>query len=116
MKSDWFTEPSLFDESPGRARKDDYDTSKAGAANVQLRAGTQKTKLLEAFRQASPKSLTDEQAAILAGIPLTSCYWKRCGELRDLGLIEWVMLPDGTHEMRDGSQGTMRNTSKAVLD
>ena len=114
MKSDWFVEPSLFDESPGRARKGDYETSKAGAKDVQPRAGSQKAKLLEAFRQAHPKSLTDEQAAILAGVPMMSCYWKRCGELRDLGLIEWVMLPDGSHETRDGSQGTMRNTSRAV--
>jgi hypothetical protein len=33
--------------------------------------------------------MTDEEAGKMAGLyEVHSCYWKRCGELRQLGLIE----------------------------
>lgn len=66
----------------GRHRNPDWVTSIAGARSVQYRAGTQKAKLLDAYRDAYPAGLTDDEAAVRAGLPLTSCYWKRCGELR----------------------------------
>lgn len=72
----------LFDQRPGRSRKDDWVTSIAGAESVAYRAGSQKARLLAAYEAAYPKSLTDDEACVAAGMPLTSCYWKRCGELR----------------------------------
>ena len=74
------------DDRRGRHRKDDWDTSVAGAAAVAYRAGTQKARLLAAYRN-HPRGLTDEEAAREVGLQLT-CYWKRCGELRQDGMIE----------------------------
>ena len=76
------TEPTLFDPRPGRHRHDDWVTSIAGANSVAYRSGSQKAKLLAAYEAAYPNGLTDDEACVTAGLPLTSCYWKRCGELR----------------------------------
>lgn len=86
------TAPSLFDQpetdtAPGRARRDDHASSKAGAASVAMRAGTQKHRLLTAYAAAGHEGLTDDAAAIAVGLD-RSCFWKRCGELRDVGAIE----------------------------
>jgi hypothetical protein len=94
----WKRPRSVVDHAPGRARRDDYATSRAGAESVKYRAGSQKAKLLAAF--ASSAGLTDEQAATQAGLSMRSCFWKRCGELRDAGLIIF------TGEQRVGSSGT----------
>ena len=76
------TEPTLFDPRPGRHRHDDWVTSIVGANSVAYRSGSQKAKLLAAYEAAYPNGLTDDEACVTAGLPLTSCYWKRCGELR----------------------------------
>lgn len=67
----------------GRHRNPDWTTSVKGAASVAYRAGSQKALLLQAYKDAYPHGLTDDEACVAAGLPLTSCYWKRCGELRD---------------------------------
>lgn len=67
----------------GRHRTPDWTTSVAGAKSVAYRAGSQKALLLAAYKNAYPGGLTDDEACIAAGLPLTSCYWKRCGELRE---------------------------------
>jgi hypothetical protein len=82
---------TLFDEAAlvhTRHRANDHETSTQAASDVSFRAGTQKAKLLLAF--ATGFTLTDEQAAIEAGLSLRSCFWKRCGELREMGLIEFT--------------------------
>ena len=66
----------------GRTRNPDWTSSIMGAQSVAYRAGSQKARLLDAYQQAYPLGLTDDEAAVAAGLPLTSCYWKRCGELR----------------------------------
>ena len=71
----------------GRHRNPDWSTSIIAAEKVSYRAGSQKSLLLEAYRNAYPRGLTDDEAAMAAGLPLTSCYWKRCGELRQDGVI-----------------------------
>lgn len=71
------------DYSNGRHRHPDWVTSVKGAESVAYRAGSQKALLLAAYKNAYPAGLTDDEACIAAGLPLTSCYWKRCGELRD---------------------------------
>jgi hypothetical protein len=81
---------SLFDEqdhSPGRTRTDDHATSYAGADSITFRAGSQKAKLMNAYREAGYGGLTDEQAAANAHLPAMSCWWKRCNELREAGAI-----------------------------
>lgn len=75
---------TLFDPDyrNGRHRSPDWVTSIAGAESVAYRAGSQKAKLLQAYKDAYPNGLTDDEACVAADLPLTSCYWKRCGELR----------------------------------
>lgn len=92
----------------GRHRNPDWVTSIAGAGSVQYRAGTQKAKLLSAFRKAHPEALTDEEAALTAGISLSSEYSKRCGELRQDGAIVVVRFPDGQPMTRAGGSGVQR--------
>jgi hypothetical protein len=85
-------------------RTGDYATSVEGAANVATRAPNQRTRLLWAYFYAAEAGLTDEQAAQFCGL-LNSCYWKRCGELRRDGYIQFVP------RVRPGASGTNRNVS-----
>ena len=80
---------TLFDPDyrSGRHRYPDWSTSIIGAERIAYRSGSQKDKLLAAYRNAHPNGLTDDEAAAAAGLPMTSCYWKRCGELREDGAI-----------------------------
>ena len=70
-------------------RRSDPPTSKEAAASRdnRMRWGSQRHRLLEAFAERA--DMTDEEAGKATGLyALRACYWKRCGELRDLGLIE----------------------------
>jgi len=69
------TEPS--------ARGTEAWTSHAAATSMRGAAVTQREMLLEVY-EANPAGLTDEEACALAAIP---GGWKRCSELRALGLI-----------------------------
>lgn len=82
-------QPTMFDPDfrNGRTRNPDWTSSIMGAQSVAYRAGSQKARLLDAYQQAYPLGLTDDEAAVAAGLPLTSCYWKRCGELRQDNMI-----------------------------
>lgn len=104
---------ALHDPNPqrGRVRHDDYSTSIAGAADVAKRAGGQKAQLLAAFAQAGPEGLNDEEAAERADLPIRSCWWKRCGELRDMGLIQFLTDADGNEITRVASSGLARKVS-----
>jgi hypothetical protein len=93
---------------------DDWTTSVAGANSVAYRAGSQKAKLLEAFKDAYPEGLTDEEAAVRAGISLGSEYSKRCGELRQDARIA-VLEVLGEVVTRAGSSGVQRIVSKYVI-
>ena len=90
---------TLFDPDyrSGRHRYPDWSTSIAGAKSVSYRSGSQKEKLLSAYKNAHPSGLTDDEAAVAAGLPLTSCYWKRCGELREDGAIEVGQVRKSRH-------------------
>ncbi len=70
------------------ARKVDPVTSHMAGANVQRRVNGQKWRLLLAYAGAED-GLTDEQAAMVAGLADVRgcCWWKRCSELRELGMI-----------------------------
>jgi|APGre2960657444_1045066.scaffolds.fasta_scaffold223501_1 hypothetical protein len=72
------------------ARQDDPETSKAGAKSVALRAGSQRAKLLLAFMDGFDRfPMSDEYAAKAAQLyTVPNCgWWKRCSDLRKLGLI-----------------------------
>lgn len=89
---------------PPRTRTGDYETSNEGAIKVAHRATAQARALLTMFDVNHVHGLTDEQAADAANL-LQSCYWKRCGELRAQGLIEY------NGETRVGLAGVRRRVS-----
>lgn len=90
-------------------RPSGYITEKLGSEDVAKRKPTQQDKLLKEYAKAY-LGLTDEEAAINAGLEHT-CYWKRCGELREKGYITTMELPmDGpTRDVaRKGRAGVYR--------
>lgn len=69
-------------------RATDPDTSIAGAKDVKPRQGSQMWQLLEQYND-HRRGLTDEEAGVFSGLAQRrACYWKRCSDLRNLGLIE----------------------------
>ena len=104
------TELTMFDPDfrNGRHRSPDWVTSVEGARSVAYRAGSQKARLLQAFKDAHPEPLTDEEAASRAGISLNSEYSKRCGELRQDRAIVVVRSPEGEPMTRAGASGVQR--------
>lgn len=66
-------------------RRSDPATSRAGAASSAMRSGSQRHRLLITY--GSGVSQTADEARRRAGLARTSCYWKRCSELREAGLI-----------------------------
>jgi hypothetical protein len=78
--------PIVYDQRPGRHRRNDRDGSVRGAESVAYRAGSQKQRLLIAFHMAGDDGLTDDEAALAVSLD-RSCFWKRCGELRQDGMI-----------------------------
>lgn len=97
---------------PPASRRDDWETSKAAERMIAAKRPTQVLRMLRAYQFLER---TDEEAADRSEL-LRSCYWKRAGELRALGLIE------ATGETRKGSAGTARivcritDEGKRVLD
>lgn len=61
-------------------------TSKDGWEQVQVRAGSQRARLLRAYADAGDGGLTNHEAGVAADL-LNSCYWKRCSELKEAGYI-----------------------------
>ncbi len=71
-------------------RPTDPPTSQKAARSPgnRLRWGSQRHLLLGEFWAAGASGLTDEEAGKAAGLyDKRSCFWKRCGELRELELI-----------------------------
>ena len=69
-------------------RVSDPDTSAQGAKDVRLRQSSQMYKLLEQYIT-HRLGLTDEEAGVFSGLASRGAgYWKRCSDLRRLGLIE----------------------------
>ena len=68
-------------------RASDPATSRAGAEDITVRAGSQRHLLLERY---AAGSMTDEEAGYQSGLAHRPrcCYWKRCSELRAAGFIE----------------------------
>jgi len=78
----------------------DPDTSANGAADVRPRQGSQAMQLLTESANARI-GLTDEEAGHRSGLAQRGAgYWKRCSDLRRLGLIE------DSHTTRPGSSGS----------
>lgn len=81
-------QPGLFDpldRDTAPARSSDPHTSHA-AAKMPFRRLSQRHILLVIYERHAADGLTDEEAAIEAGI-WRGCPWKRCSELREQGMI-----------------------------
>lgn len=103
-----------LDIRPGRARRTDPTTSHEAGDQVAYRAGSSKALLMTAFAS-HPDGLTDEEAAIIAGVSLTSEYAKRCSELRDAMLIVPRINPaTGEPLTRAGRSGLQRIVCRPV--
>ena len=78
----------------------DPETSSQGATDVRPRQGSQAMQLLTVYANARI-GLTDEEAGQRSGLAQKGAgYWKRCSDLRRLGLIE------DSHTTRTGSSGS----------
>jgi hypothetical protein len=72
------------------ARASNPSTSRQAAKSVQVRAGTQRHRLLQTYLN-GPQ--TDEEAGNASGLRKPGCaYWMRCSELRQGGFIQPVGL------------------------
>lgn len=92
-------------------RDHDPDTSVMAAASVITRAGSQKSLLLIHYTQAGERGMTDEEAGIVSGLKGTGAnYWRRCSDLRALGLIK----PTG--EYRLSTMGERRMVCRATAE
>jgi len=89
-------------------RSVDPDTSREGAKDVRPRQGSQMALLLSAYAQHRIFGLTDEQAGQESGLASRPrcCYWKRCSDLRNAGLIE------DTGDRKEGSSGSLMMISR----
>jgi hypothetical protein len=121
-----FDDPALFaDDDVGRSipsRTTDPETSHAAFQSILVTASNQRGKLLLPYRYATD-GLTDEEAQERSGVPVRSCWWKRCSELREVGLIVatgdvrkgqagvermvCVITPEGRAKLREIEQGTL---------
>lgn len=104
---------SLF-ETITRARTSDPETSHESAAHVS-KSETNKSQcraLLNAHIL-NANGLTDEEAAVAAGLDITSgiCYWHRASDLRAMGYIEWLYDGNGKLVKRTGSLRRPRGVS-----
>lgn len=107
------TTASLFDAEPELAqtpanriaRGTDPETSHIAARAVAPRTGSQKAKLLAAYR-AAPEGLTDFEAAMRTGLSHQSVT-KRASDLRNEGFIEKI-------ERRTGPYGVPVSVCRAV--
>jgi len=92
-------------------RATDPDTSRQASL---LRVGTHRAVLLEQYFYAT-LGLTDEEAgarAALAGHDIKG-YWKRCSDLRTIGLIEDLGI---RRALTSGSQGIVCAITQAGID
>lgn len=88
-------------------RNTDPATSHKGAADVVVRAGTQRAKLLAAYVAGTVRlELTADQAMRRAGVSERSCYWKRVSELVAGGYLE------DTGQERMGEQGSSQRVNR----
>jgi hypothetical protein len=92
---------------PPMVRTPDHDTSIEGAATAELTKESVQLKLLAAWYRAGEKGFTDEECAEAAGLT-DACYWKRAGELRAQGKIQY------NGEKRKGRKGVARKVSVFV--
>lgn len=96
-----------MDKFVGTRSNQDYETSVNADVKMALSAPNLRAKMLESYVAAGSDGLTDDEAARDAGL-LDTCYWKRCNELRQAGLIR------NTGRKRIGLSGVKRIVCEVV--
>ena len=94
----------------GQARATDLPTAKAAA--TQVKPGGARYALLKAHLS-DLKGMTDEEAAIEAGLPLTSEYATRCSELVRAGYLQDTSV---TRMGRSGVRRVVRVITQSGID
>lgn len=84
------------------AKNVDPETSHAAAARLST-GKAHCMQLLHAYAAAHPKALTDDEACLAAGLPMTA--QKRCSDLRRYAFVEWVYDDDGKQVRVPGDEG-----------
>lgn len=108
---------SLF-EIAGTARASDPPTSHEAAKANPVGRNTLRARVLQMLMRARigqtneldnrQRGFTDYEIAVLLDMPqLRGSVSKRRGELKDLGLVEFVMQPDGHTLLRPTDTGSM---------
>ena len=107
-------------KEPPNYRRSDPETPKSAGKSAKIRAGTQRHALLLAYlieselEEFPTRGLTDEEAGNISRLSLKPkcCYWKRCSELREMGLI----APNGEqrHSSANEKQMVCIITSKGI--
>ena len=98
------------------ARHTDPATSQRAARSrgLNIRAGSQRARLLTAYADAGDYGLTNEGAGIITGLAESPgcCYWKRCGELLAGGFLR---ATDETRTSRAGESQRVCIITRAGL-
>lgn len=97
-------QPDLFGYGPG-VRPTDPETSHLAARRTPYLRGADRVRCLIAHSM-NPAGLTDYELAEIVNRQQNSAG-KRRTELRDDGLVEPVLLPDGTFLKRKGPTGAL---------
>ena len=97
----WEMQPKMKLAKKGGARRSDPATSHKAAScpGSIMKWASNKHLLLLAFAK---RNMTDEQAEVRSGVRIAG-FWKRCSELRALGLIE----PTGKSEIASTGKEVM---------
>ena len=80
----WWDLPAMNEP---KAKISDPATSKQAAESIKLTSKSQALRLLMAHYR-NPQGLTDEEAAVIAGVNLRSSFRTRCSTLRNAGLLD----------------------------
>jgi hypothetical protein len=97
-------EPDPLDNiTAPHAKNVDPETSHDAAARLST-AKAMCMQLLRAYANAHPRALTDDEACLAAGLPMTA--QKRCSDLRSLLFTEWVRHADTGKQVKvPGDEG-----------
>ena len=108
MRAQMAAMPLFARPAPRPAQVIDLPIRCAVSPEVRIRAGSQRWDLLRQYVEHGP--LTNEQAGDLSGLSekKSCCYWKRCSELLEAGLIE------DTGEERRSEVGEMQRVCRVT--
>lgn len=104
----------LYREARKLSHRADPETAKQAAAAGALRKNTHRRLCLHYHAEKAQfhGGLTDDEVSEYTGLELHEAR-RRCSDLRNLGLIAWVVLPDGRRVSRPSRMGG-RSTASLI--